>query len=336
MSVWDIDTAQFKPGGSMRDKMLFWLGYATLAPSPHNNQPWQVQLADDHITLRPDLSLVSAGTPRLTVLCLGAFVENFCTAAAHWGHAVSVSSVPQAVSLATLTITLTPRQGANPVETPAFGGMTLRHTNRGLYDPAPLNPNILEQLRSLTGETGTTTHLVTDADTRKAIAQLAGLGMRAAVTLPPLRRELARFVYWQHEHSDLGMFVEAMVREPQPTPTGSEFILKTIDIPAEARFTYEKFANAPLQVVVTTPQDDATAWFSTGRTVQRLLNTAAALGLTHCIAAAPTEIPPFVPRLKKLLNTQERPQLVLRLGIPLNATFTHHSARRPVSSIVHD
>lgn len=335
MSAWEIDESTYPTSGSLEDKVRFWLQYAVLAPSAHNNQPWQVTISDHVVTLRPDMSLVSSGTPRLTVISLGAFVENFAEAAAHFGYSVEIRPLPHATNLKTLAIQMHIADGVD-ADQHSFSGITKRHTNRGEYNPEPLPATVMDQLCAVPAERGVSIHFLTDEGSREQIAKMAGQGMRIAVSLPPLRRELARFVNWKREGSDIGMYVEAMVRDPAEAETGEDFILHKIDIPGEARFTYEKFRTAPLHVVVSTAADNGQAWLNAGRSIQRLLNKAAELGLSHCIAAAPTEVPPFLPRVRHILKTDERPQLTLRLGSPLDPSFTHHSPRRSVSSIVHD
>jgi hypothetical protein len=335
MSQWEIDESSYQATLPLKDKLLFWLQYAILAPSAHNNQPWKVQLTDTGIIVRADMELVSSGTPRLTAITLGAFIENFVEAAQHFGYTATVSPFSSSVSLSNLAIeiTVTEKQGEDSV---SFAGITKRHTNRGLYSTEPINENLLKELQNIAPESGTRFHFVTEQESREKIAELAGKGMRVAVTLPPLRRELARFVYWQREQSEIGMYVESMVQHPKEADSGKDFILHHIDIPNEARFTYEKFRTAPLHVVLSSTADNMPSWIATGRSLQRLLNLAAARGLNHDIAAAPTEIPPFLPRVRSLLGTSEKPQLTLRLGKAQDSAFTHHSPRRPVSSILTD
>ena len=55
-SLWTIDPAAFPDQGSAREKLAFLVGYAVLAPSGHNTQPWHFVLSDDHIDIVADMS----------------------------------------------------------------------------------------------------------------------------------------------------------------------------------------------------------------------------------------------------------------------------------------
>lgn len=331
MNPWDVGS-DFPTSGTLREQVAFLLRYAILAPSPHNNQPWKVHWNGDTLELRPDMAYVSSGTPRLTVECLGAFVENLAVAAGTYGLSVSVGDITQDTTLANVVIPLT---FSNTAERGSLTttDITSRHTNRGLYEPS-LDDAEIATLAAVQAEPGVSVHLLTAEADREAIALMAGRGMRIAVTLPPLRRELANFVHWKREASETGMEVEAMVEHPADAPTGKEFILHTIDIAGESRFTYEKFRTAPLQIIVSTERDDIPSWFAAGRTIQRVLLTTAHLGLCHCIAAAVTEVPVFLGAVRKIIGSTNRPQLTIRVGRPQNPSFTHPSPRRPVSSIL--
>ena len=46
--------------------------------------------------------------------------------------------------------------------------------------------------------------------------------------------------------------------------------------------------------------DTLPGWIAGGRTLQRTLVTATALGLSHCLAAGPSEIPTLLPTLRQL------------------------------------
>ncbi|HSI20773.1 MAG TPA: hypothetical protein VLA04_03670, partial [Verrucomicrobiae bacterium] len=61
MSAWDFDVDAYNEGWTLREKLKFWLQFAALAPSAHNNQPWDVAILEDGIIVRPNLELATAG-----------------------------------------------------------------------------------------------------------------------------------------------------------------------------------------------------------------------------------------------------------------------------------
>ena len=100
--------------------------------------------------------------------------------------------------------------------------------------------------------------------------------------------------------------------------------LNELDEDFEAMAVQERFCESPLHVIVSSGRDDVPSWLNVGRTLQRLLNRAAGLGLVHDIAAAPTEVPTLVPRVRQFAPPDSRPQIVLRIGM---------SARRDLAPV---
>jgi|GEM_PF-6386639 len=332
--AWNVEADEYQDSWSTAEKINFWLRYANLAPSAHNNQPWKCSVHDSSVTIQADREYTpDGGTPRLTVLSLGAFVENFMTAAHHSGYVVEMAKLPLAAALFEFSIVLIvtdKNYTSTPLEEDLFLGLTKRHTNRGLYHTEPLPANVMDALLAVPFEEGTSAVFITDEAAKKELAALTGRGLSIALTMPPLRRELAHFVHYDAEQSPTGMLVEAMVKNPASVDTGEQFIMEVINIPAEAAFSEEKFATAPLQVVVTTTYEGFRAWVLAGRTFQRILNRAGSLGLTHCISAAPIEVPTLTPILRRTIAVPDRPQLLFRLGFPLDTNFTHLSPRRHI------
>ena len=80
------------------DPRLDALAYAILAPSPHNRQPWIVELdGDAGFTLFPDLDRLLPETDppnRQIVIGFGAFLEMFRMAAAEVGYRTEVTPFP--------------------------------------------------------------------------------------------------------------------------------------------------------------------------------------------------------------------------------------------------
>jgi hypothetical protein len=67
-----------------------------------------------------------------------------------------------------------------------------------------------------------------------------------------------------------------------------------------------------------------------------VLVTATLLGLSHCLAAGPAEIPTLVPALRRLASGQGRPLILGRLGVAASPAQAIASPRRPVADIFRD
>jgi len=54
VTPWKIDESEFEKLDSVKDKAKFLLGYAILAPSGHNTQPWKFSVTDDGVMVYAD------------------------------------------------------------------------------------------------------------------------------------------------------------------------------------------------------------------------------------------------------------------------------------------
>lgn len=332
-NVWDIAESDFPHGSSIEAKIKFWLRYAILAPSAHNTQPWTYTIEENKLLVRRDPQhTLKVGDPTLreTFLGLGAFIENFCVAAAHWGYATEVTDFAFRTTddpVATIHISESPSEPAK--QAALFAGITKRHTNRGAYDPEPLDA--LKTELEITSEEGIKLFFITDTEAKTRIATLVAKGTRIALSMRPMKEELAELVTRQEEQASTGMTMEAMVEVSPTDITGKEWLFKRLDVTTESHQNEINWRQSPLMAVVGSEYDDPEAWLRAGRTMERLLLAASSCGLTHDISAAPVEVPPLAPQLRREIDQTYRPQVLLRLGKPKNPSFTKHSGRRSVA-----
>jgi hypothetical protein len=116
---------------------------------------------------------------------------------------------------------------------------------------------------------------------------------------------------------------------------GRQWVLEMASADEEAEAARARFEHAPLHFVVSSRTDTLPGWIAGGRTLQRALVTATALGLTHCLAAGPSEIPTLLPALRRLAGDREgRPLILGRLGVPSRPDLAIASPRRAVADIL--
>jgi hypothetical protein len=103
----------------------------------------------------------------------------------------------------------------------------------------------------------------------------------------------------------------------------------------EAEAARARYDHAPLHFVVSGRTDTLPGWIAGGRTLQRTLVTATVLGLSHCLAAGPSEIPTLLPALRRLAGDQAgRPLILGRLGVAARPDQSIASPRRAVADIL--
>ena len=210
LSAWNIDASQFNGDWSFADKAQFWLRYAALAPSAHNNQPWRCAIGEDYLDIYIDLRYTPRpGTLRQTLISIGAFIENFIQAAAAFGYEFVVTDIPMSVKredrVARLQLVGSTDE---PVAKHRLEAIMSRHTNRGLYKATQLAPSIITALDDLELEQRVIAISLQDSQSKERVAALVDKGVYIALSLPPHRRELSDFVFYQREGSCYGLQVE--------------------------------------------------------------------------------------------------------------------------------
>jgi hypothetical protein len=321
-----------------------WVETGGLAPSPHNNQPWAVRITPDGVTLGLDPRLLPRlGPDRVQFLALGAFIENLSYAAAADGYGLTLTGVP-VVPRRDVRISVrfhrrrdpAPEQPGQP-DSPAvmLDAARRRRTNRGPYEPV-LPPGAGERLRAVPCEPGTSLTLITDANGRAAAAGLAAAAMRVFFSVPELRRELAPFVFSPADPPrSTGMPLASLNPSVPATVPGSGWVLDMARADDEAEAARLRFDSAPLHFVVSSRTDTLPGWLAGGRTLQRVLVSATALGLSHCLAAGPAEVPTLLPGLRRLADgAAGRPLILGRLGVARQPELAIASPRRPVEEVI--
>jgi hypothetical protein len=314
-----------------------WLAVACLAPSPHNNQPWLARAAPDGVILRLDpQQLPALGPDRVQFIALGAFIENLGYAAAVDGYRLTVDELP-IVPRRTAEITVRFHAGMKRRDNAAslLAGARHRRTNRGRYESS-LPPGATAELRAIPCEPATSLTLMHGTADRSAAADLAARAMRVLFSVPELRRDLAPFVFTSaDEPPRTGMPIESLNPAATAKVPGRQWVLELASADEEAEAARARFEHAPLHFVVSSRADTLPGWIAGGRTLQRVLVTATVLGLSHCLAAGPSEIPTLLPALRRLAgDSAGRPLILGRLGIPSFPDQAIASPRRPVADIL--
>ena len=134
--------------------LLDCLGYAILAPNPHNMQPWRINVLDDssfELFINPERLLPHTDPPsRQITIGMGCFLEVFRIAAAERGYATVWSTDSEGAGaqgieadqpIARVEISRDPEVRPDPL----FEHILQRRTTRSPYDLSrPVDPGLLE------------------------------------------------------------------------------------------------------------------------------------------------------------------------------------------------
>lgn len=145
------------------DPRLTALASAILAPSPHNRQPWLIDLDEtqpDQLTLYPDLSRLLPETDppnRQILIGLGAFAEALHLASAEQNRQLDITLFPEGVDENRLDMRpiahFRMNESGSASPDPLFKALPLRRTNRTPFSEQPVPDDLMQQIgRSIATE----------------------------------------------------------------------------------------------------------------------------------------------------------------------------------------
>jgi nitroreductase len=279
--------------------------YATLAPSPHNTQPWQFRVADRSLMIGPDHSrALPVADPRRRALAisLGCSAASVLVAAAAAGLGMTLEITPDGRVRLGLADTEADRALAR-----LFPALTSRVTDKRSYPPQTVEPP------RLAWPPGIGVRYVADPKAREHIADLHRQAVGDLTRTGSFASELAGWL--RADPADPrrdGMTV------PLP-PDAAAALIAALSISAEplkdmGERDAQALAAGPLIGLLTSREDTETAWIRAGLAWQHLTLTAHISGL----AAAPLTAVVENPTTRQAASTHalagQHLQMLFRLG----------------------
>ena len=315
---------------------------ATRAPSVHNTQPWRFIAHDAVIELwrDPDRSVpVLDPAGRAAHLSCGAALLFARVDAAARGVAVRYTLGPTVGTpdhLADLIL----EAGSHAQDLADLRpAIEERHTERGEFDEsAPVTPDAIRTLADAAQAEGCWLRVIATADDTAAVTVLLARADDVQSRNGDYRDELRR---WTNRPADsVDGIPTAAVPAGPPQERGSNYRLRDFD--ADRDTTGPRWAGVPPRpehptvVILGTAEDDPTSWLRAGQALGRVLLAATRLGLVASPMTQAMEVEDTRARLVHELNLVGHPQMVLRVGHPLDSATSAagRSMRRPVDEIL--
>lgn len=326
---WAVREADWPASGDTARKLEFALGYAVLAPSGHNTQPWRFRLHDGALDLLADrsrrLPVVDPDDRALVISC-GAALGLLRVALRHFGETPEVSALPDPAEPDLLArVTLGAPAPATPRDHRHFAAIPHRHTARGAHAAAPLPEGLAASLHAIAVEEGVELALIEAPDARERIAALVEEGDRAQFADPAFRAELADWVRMRGLGAREGMSAVNFGAPDLFSPFAS-LAIRFLDMgAAQGAKDHALAAAAPALMLLWTERDDPAAWLATGQALGLLLLEATAAEVRAAFLNQPIEVAALRPALREAASLPGWPQLLLRLG---RAPEAPASARR--------
>lgn len=334
LAAWDIAEADYPREGGRAEQLRFLLGYAILAPSSHNTQPWLFRVRDEGVDLYLDrtrgLPVADPEDREITISC-GAALFNLRAALVHFGHAARVDLVPDRADGDLLArVTVTDGRPHEDGERRLVPAILRRRTNRRPFEERPLSAAQVEALIAAVEGESAWLHIV-DGDARATVAGLIAEGDRRQWADRRFRRELAA---WTHanrsDHRDgmrgYGFGFGDLMSAAGPV------IVRTFDLgKGQAARDRDLATGSPLLLVLGTAEDTPLAWLAAGQALAAALLRAAVDRVDASYLNQPIQVAELRPQLGEAIGHPGFPQLVLRLG---HGPSVRPEPRRPVHEVL--
>ncbi|HEX6631793.1 MAG TPA: hypothetical protein VF048_11920, partial [Gemmatimonadaceae bacterium] len=281
---WAISEADYPAAGTAAEKLEFLLGYAVLAPSSHNTQPWRFHVCGGTVELYADrtrsLRVVDPRDRELLISC-GAALHFLRLALRRFGHAGEVALFPDRQDRDLLAV-VSLGDPCEPTEEELrlFEAIPTRRTHRGDFAPQPVAAEIVDALAGAAAGESAWLTAVGDRGRRVRVAEMARQGDQVQFADPEFRGELARWIRpnGTHEHDGMPGYAFGI---PDVVSPFAPAVVGALNLGAiwggRSRQAVE---NAPVLAVLGTGRNGPQAWLDAGQALARVLLRAAAAGIS--------------------------------------------------------
>ncbi|PFH21051.1 Acg family FMN-binding oxidoreductase [Burkholderia sp. JKS000303] len=324
--------ASAHPGHHLRSL----LGYAVLAPSSHNSQPWRFLVNGTTISVCADrvraLPVVDPFDRELIISC-GAALLNLRVALNHAGLAHTIGTFPSEVDPDLLALVRVCDDGYSDASLGAlFDAIADRVTTRAPFESTAVPDEIQQALIAAGIAEGADIACVDSIAHRARVAELVAQADRQQFADPRFRRELASWIDPRRHVDGMPAFaagVPALLDFAAPVVTTA---VRTFDLGNGLAALHHQLVGAsPLIVCIATVRDDREAWLAAGQALERILLVATRAGYTASYLNQPIETTELRTHLRHMLGLRGEPQLLLRVG---RGPHTPHSPRRPLDDVI--
>jgi len=317
-AAWRIDAADYPADGPRAAQLRFAVGYAVLAPSGHNTQPWRFAVAGDTVAVRADrtraLPVADPDRRELVISC-GAALFHLRVALHRFGHAAAVTPLPDPADPDLLAVVrvegpAAPDAGAQAL----FEAIPQRHTNRAPFDDRPLPADLRGRLQDAAAAEGACLALVDRPEQRERLAGLVAAASRRQMADPAFRAELARWMRPHNSRRGDGLHTDVLGM-PALLSYVLPALVRRIDTGRSwARRDAGIAAAGPVLAVVGSDGDAPADWLAAGQGLAHLLLAAAAAGVSASYLNQAVQDPDGRRGVAAAAPGAGTPHLLLRLG----------------------
>jgi hypothetical protein len=311
-------------------QLRFLVGYAILAPSTRNTQPWRFEAATDTVRLLADFDreqAVADPDRRELYISLGCALENLLVAAEHFGFRHEVTYFPEHGN-DELVASVAFQHGEMPPS--ARAGIPLdtigrRYNDNSVYRSRPLSEDIRCKLETCRMESELRLDLTDDHCFHRWVEQLTQEADRLEFADPDFREELGRRI------------MEGAFGLPKVLSRLGSLAVSRLDLgDPMARQDQKIVDSAPLLGLISGAGDTHLAHVRSGQLFERLWLTATTMGVSVHPMSQTMRHPELRSAMAELIPVRGWvPQHLFRVGYSLRqGESCHHTPRRPLEEVL--
>jgi nitroreductase len=305
---------------------------ASLAPSVHNTQPWHFVFRPDALELHADhdrqLRALDPTGRQLVISCGCALLNARVGLAAD--RMVDVDRLPDAAQpdlLARLTVLDKPAPWTPLVRLDPM--IERRHTNRRDFFEEDVPPDVIYELTTAAEQEEAALVQIVDPEQKIIAAQLSQEAEAIQSADDRYRAELEAWTTTDLHRTD-GVPVYAIPHTDERSEP--EALVRNFDVAGKGWLPRLKQSSINhCLMVLGTAGSNRLAWLRGGEALQRILLEATRLDYVVSLASQVAEVPSTRDRLRKELDLEFHPLLLMRIG---QAAPTPASKRRDLTMII--
>jgi hypothetical protein len=305
---------------------------ASLAPSVHNTQPWHFVVRPDGLELHADNDRQLRAldpTGRQMVISCGCALFNARVGLAA-DRVVQIDRLPDATQpdlLARLSVLDEPAPWTPLVRLDPM--IDRRHTNRRDFFDQNVPPDVIYELTTAAEQEEASLVQIVKPEHKMVAAQLSQEAETIQNTDQRYQAELQAWTTTDLHRTD-GVPVYAIPHTDEHSEP--EALVRNFDVAGKGWLPRLKQSSlSHCLMVLGTAESTALAWLRGGEALQRILLEATRLDYVVSIASQVAEVPSTRDRLRKELELQLHPLLLMRIG---QAAPTPASKRRDLNMII--
>lgn len=328
-SLWDIKKEDFPDKGSLADKIRFVLGYAILAPSTHNSQPWlfKIENASVKIYYDPNLKLPEADPKeRGLYISMGCMMENLMITASYFGMFKDLRYILNDNLVAEIYFQ-NGYKGNKDLEY-LVDTIPKRVNVRGLFESSSLSETIQAELISLKKDERIKVSFIINKEKIKKLSEITAEGLRFAHGRPSFRREMSGWM-----HNSLSGEKTGLLGYSLRMPFLLSFVIPTLvrffDMsPLLAKLNYKSMLSTPFVCILSSAESNSSIWLEVGRLAERYMLHLNSQGIKTSIFVASLEMGDLYKKVQEVTGDSLTPQFLFCAGYMKN--IQKHSPRQSI------